>query len=219
MSLRGLPLYATGVPTRAAAICCWALCLAAPHPLRADAEPSQDTALERQGSFAIGPETGLVVPLSTKRLCPSGYQCIADVGWAVGIDFSYRWGNGIGLGFGYELWLLSANGVYEITVPQTFTGLLQYSFLPHRAIHPLIRARGGFLMLGPSFRVATIGGTAELGAGAEVELSSNTLVSFLVTGNLLRTQAFMTPADGAQRATDHALDATLVLRIGFRFLL
>lgn len=159
------------------------------------------------------------MPLATKRLCPSGYQCIADVGWAVGIDFSYRWGNGIGLGFGYELWLLSANGVYEITVPQTFMGLLQYSFLPHRAIHPLIRARGGFLMLGPSFQVATIGGTAELGAGAEVELSSNTLVSFLVTGNLLRTQAFTTPADGAPRATDYALDATLVLRIGFRFLL
>lgn len=219
MSLHGVPLYATGVPARAAAICCWALWLAAPRPAGADADLLPDAASDPRGSFSIGPETGLVVPLSTKRLCPSGYQCIADVGWAVGVDFSYRWASGLGLGFGYELWLLSANGVYEITVPQSFMGLLEYSFLPHRATHPLIRARGGFLMLGPSFRVATIGGTAEFGVGAEVELSSNTLVSFLVTGNVVRTQAFTTPADGALRATDRALDAMLVLRIGFRFLL
>jgi len=74
-------------------------------------------------------------------------------------------------------------------------------------------------MLGPSFRVATIGGTAEIGVGAEVELSSDTVFSFLVTGNLLRTQSFTTPADDAQRAVDGALDAMLVLRVGFNFLL
>ena len=74
-------------------------------------------------------------------------------------------------------------------------------------------------MLGPSFRVATVGGTAEVGAGAEVELTPTTVVSFLLTGNLLHTQSFTTPGDGALRATDHVLDATLVLRIGFRFLL
>jgi hypothetical protein len=72
-------------------------------------------------------------------------------------------------------------------------------------------------MLGPSFRVATIGGTVEIGAGAE--LSSNTVFSFLLTGNLLRTQSFTTRADGALRAADGALDAMLVLRVGFNFLL
>jgi hypothetical protein len=215
----GLALYATAVPSRAAAICCWALCLAVPHTLRAESADQADGPVGSDASFAIGPETGLVVPLSTQRLCPSGYPCIADVGWAVGLDFSYRWANGLALGFGYEFWLLSANGVYEITVPQMFLGLLQYSFLPDRAIHPVLRVRGGFLMLGPSFRVATVGGAAEIGAGAEVELTPTTVVSFLLTGNLLHTQSFTTPGDGALRATDHVLDATLVLRIGFRFLL
>ncbi len=167
----------------------------------------------------MGVETGLVVPLSTDRLCPSGYQCIADIGWAVGVNFSYRWANGIGLGFGYEFWLLTANGVYETTVPQMFTGLFQYSFLPDHATHPLVRLRGGFLVLGPSFRVETIGGTAEIGVGAEVELSSDTVFSFLVTGNLLRTQSFITGADNAPRAVDGALDAMLVLRVGFNFML
>jgi len=161
----------------------------------------------------------MVIPLSTKRLCPEGFGCIADLGWAVGVNFSYRWANGVGLGFGYEFWLLTANGVYETSVPQMFTGLLQYSFLPRHATHPLLRLRGGFLMLGPSFRVATIGGTAEIGVGAEVELSSNTVFSFLVTGNLLRTQSFTTPADSALRGADAVLDAMLVLRVGFNFLL
>lgn len=159
------------------------------------------------------------MPISTKRLCPADYECIADIGWAVGLDFSYRWENGVGLGFGYEFWLLSANGVYEITVPQMFLGTLQYAFLPNRATHPLLRLRGGFLMLGPSFRVATVGGAAEVGAGAEVELTPTTVFSFLLTGNLLRTQSFTTPGDGAIRATDHVLDALLVFRVGFRFLL
>ena len=219
MSARDLTLYATTVPTRSLAICLWALCLAAPQSLRADSGELPGGPPEREGSIAVGVETGLVVPLSTNRLCPAGYECIADLGWAVGVGFSYRWANGIGLGFGYEFWLLTANGVYETTVPQAITGLLQYSFLPNHATHPLLRLRGGFLMLGPSFRVATIGGTAEIGVGAEVELSSDTVFSFLVTGNLLRTQPFTTQADNAARAVDGALDAMLVLRVGFNFLL
>ena len=211
--------YATAVPTRGVAICLWALGLAAPQPTWADALELPGGPPKRTGSIAVGPETGLVVPLSTNRLCPAGYQCIAEIGWAVGVGFSYRWAKGFGLGFGYEFWLLTANGVYEITVPQMFMGLFQYSFLPDHATHPLVRLRGGFLMLGPSFRVATIGGTAEIGVGAEVELSPSTVFTFLLTGNVLRTQSFTTPADGALRAVDGALDAMLVLRVGFNFLL
>ena len=219
MCTRDSTLYATAVPTRAAALCLLALSLAAPQRGRADTAELPGGPPEREGSIAVGVETGLVVPLSTNRLCPPGYGCIADFGWAIGVNLSYRWANGIGLGFGYEFWLLTANGVYETTVPQMFTGLLQYSFLPNHATHPLLRLRGGFLMLGPSFRVATIGGTAEIGVGAEVELTSDTVFSFLVTGNLLRTQSFTTPGDGALRAIDGALDAMLVLRVGFNFLL
>jgi hypothetical protein len=207
------------VPTCPAAICFFAFCLAAPRWAGADSSELPGGPPAREGAFAIGPETGMVIPLSTNRLCPEGYGCIADLGWAVGLNFSYRWAKGIGLGFGYELWLLTANGVYETSVPQMFTGLLQHSFLPARATHPLIRLRGGFLILGPSFRVATMGGMAEIGVGAEVELSHNTVFSFLVTGNLLRTRSFTTPGDGALRGVDAPLDAMLVLRVGFNFLL
>ena len=219
MSARDLPLYATAVPTRAAALAVCLSCLLTPAWLRADSADLPGGPPNRTGSFAVGPETGLVIPLSTNRLCPEGYQCIADLGWAVGVGFSYRWANGIGLGFSYEFWLLAANGVYEITVPQSFLGVLQYSFLPNHATHPLIRLRGGLLLLGPSFRIDTLGGTVEIGGGAEVELTPETVFSFLVTGNLLRTRAFETPGDGAVRATSGALDAMLVLRVGFNFML
>jgi hypothetical protein len=219
LSTPDVTLYATTVPTRAAAVCFWALCLAAPQSGRADSGELPGGPPAREGLFAVGVETGLVVPLSTNRLCPAGYQCIADLGWGVGVNFSYRWAKGIGLGFGYEFWLLTANGVYETAVPQMFTGLLQYSFLPDHATHPLLRLRGGFLVLGPSFRVDTIGGTVEIGVGAEVELGSDTVFSFLVTGNLLRTQSFITWADNAPRAVDGALDAMLVLRVGLNFML
>ena len=167
----------------------------------------------------MGPETGLVIPLSTNRLCPDGFGCIVDLGWAVEVGFSYRWKNGLGLGFGYEFWLMTGNGVYETTVVQSFLANLQYSFLPDRQTHPLLRIRGGPALLGSSFRVATVGGTAEIGAGVEVEISSDTVFSFLVTGNVLRTGSFVTSADGAFRASSGALDAMLVLRMGFNFLL
>lgn len=207
------------MPSRTAAICLWALCLSAPGSAQADFRDLPGGPPEREGSIAVGAETGLVVPLSTDRLCPPGYQCVADVGWAIGVDFSYRWKKGFGLGFGYELWLLTANGVYAITVPQLFTASLRYSFLPDRRIHPLVRLRGGFAMLGPSFRVATVGGMAEIGIGGEVEVTSDTAFSFLLTGDLLRTGSFVTPSDGASRGIGGALDAMLVLRLGFHFLL
>lgn len=219
MSARDLPLYATAVPTRAAALCLCAVCLVTPGSLRADSSELPGGPPERTGAFAIGPETGLVIPLSNDRLCPAGYECIAEIGWAVSVGFTYRWANGIGLGFAYEFWLLTGNGVYETTVPQSFLGVLQYSFLPSRQTHPLIRLRGGFLILGPSFRLETIGGMAEIGGGAEVEIGSDSVFSFLVTGNLLRTRSFTTSADDALRGVGAPLDAMLVLRIGFNFLL
>ena len=116
-------------------------CLGTATPVRADASALPGGPSSRTGVFAIGPETGLVIPASTKRLCPAGTQCIADLGWSVGVAFSYRWAKGIGLGVAYEFWLMTANGVYEVTVPQMFLGTLRYSFLPSRSTHPVIRLR------------------------------------------------------------------------------
>ena len=128
---RLLPPYATAVPTRAAAA-------PAGRPLlrhagnaegRVFRAPRRAPKAHRCSSPWV-PETGLVIPLSTDRLCPAGYECIAEIGWAVSVGFTYRWANGIGLGFTYEFWLLTGNGVYETTVPQSFLAVLQYSFLP-----------------------------------------------------------------------------------------
>lgn len=63
MSVWDPTLHGTAVPTRAVAICLWALCLAAPQSLGADSGGLPGGPPERQGSFALGPETGLAVPV------------------------------------------------------------------------------------------------------------------------------------------------------------
>ena len=42
-------------------------------PAAVGAESSELPSGPPKGEFAIGPETGLVIPLSTDRLCPAGY--------------------------------------------------------------------------------------------------------------------------------------------------
>lgn len=207
------------MPTRAVIVCLWALCLSLPRSVRADSTEIPGTAPEGAPSFALGVETGLVMPVARKPLCPDGYECLFGVGLALGFPFSYRWANGAGLGFGYELWLQNGNGVYEATITQAFTVLVRQSFLLDRSVHPVLRLRGGFLMLGPSFRVDTIGGTAEFAFGGETELTPSSLFTFLLGGQVLRTRAFTTRADGAPRSVAGGVDAALILRLGLTFLL
>ncbi len=219
MSTAIVPLYATAVPIRAFVACVWALCLVSPGVVHADSTEITGAAPEGARSFALGVETGLVIPVADEPLCPDGFECLFGVGWAIGFPFSHRWPKGTGLGVGYEFWVQNGNGVYEATVTQAFTALLQQSFLLDRSVHPVLRVRGGFLMLGPSFRVATIGGTAEIALGGEAELTPTTLFTFLLGGQILRTRAFDTRADGARRSVTGGVDAALVLRVGIAFLL
>lgn len=219
MSRTTIPLYATPVPTRAVVVCVWAMCLGLPNPAEAESPEALGEAPEGQPSFAIGVETGLVIPVADKPLCPDGYECPFGVGWAFGIPFSYHWPQGTGLGFGYEFWLQNGNGVYEATITQAFTVLLRQSFMAHRAVHPVVRVRGGFLMIGPSFRVQAIGGTAEIAVGGEAEISPTKLITFLLGGQILRTGAFTTEADGVQRGVAGGVNGALILRLGVVFLL
>ena len=219
MSRTILSLYATAVPIRAFIACVWALCLLSPRYVQADSREIPATATEGAPSFALGVETGLVIPVASKPLCPDDFECLFGVGWGFGFPFSYRWAKGMGLGVGYEFWLQNGNGVYEATIAQAFTALLRQSFLLDRSVHPVLRLRGGFLMLGPSFRIATIGGTAEVAFGGEAELTPTTLFTFLLGGQILRTRAFTTQADGARRSVAGGVDAALILRVGIAFLL
>lgn len=204
---------------RSVVVCVWALCLVSPGSVQADSTQIPGAAPEGTPSFTLGVETGLVIPVAQKPLCPGGFECLFGVGWAFGFPFSYRFAKGTGLGAGYEFWVQNGNGVYEATIAQAFTALLRQSFLLSRSVHPVLRLRAGFLMLGPSFRVATIGATAEVAVGGEAELTPTTLFTFLLGGQILRTRAFTTQADGARRSVAGGVDAALILRVGIVFLL
>jgi hypothetical protein len=190
-----------------------------PAAVQADSTEITGAASEGTRSFVLGVETGLAIPVADRSLCPDGFECLFGVGWAIGFPFSYRWAKGTGLGVCYEFWVQNGNGVYEATVTQAFTAFLRQSFLLDRSVHPVLRLRGGFLMLGPSFRVATIGGTAEIAFGGEAEVTPTTLFTFLLGAQILRTRAFDTQADGARRSVTGGVDAALVLRVGIAFLL
>ena len=222
MSRAGVPPYATGVPTRAAAVFL-ALASLTLSPGRAEADTEErvpGTVPEGSDlSLAIGVETGMVIPVADRPLCPDGAECPFGIGLAIGIPFSYRWGQGTGLGFGYEFWVQNGNGVYEATVTQAFTVLIRQTFLLDRSLRPVLRVRGGFLLLGPSFRVDTLGGTAELAFGGEAEISPTTLFTFMLGGQVLRTGAFTTTADDVRRGESGGVNAALVLRLGITFLL
>lgn len=161
----------------------------------------------------------MVIPVARKPLCPDGEECLFGVGWAFGFPFSYRWAQGTGLGFGYEFWVQNGNGVYNATVSQAFTVLVRQSFLVDRSLRPALRLRGGFLMMGPSFRVETIGGTAEIAFGGEADISLSSVFTFMLGGQILRTQAFTTEADGVERSVAGGVNGALILRLGVTFLL
>lgn len=199
----------------------WASCLFAPAASLADPGLIEERGAPEgtQRSFAIGVETGLVIPVADGPLCPDGAECLFGVGLAIGFPFSYRWHQGTGLGFDYEFWVQNANGVYEATVTQAFTVLVRHAFLLDRSLRPIVRVRGGFLMLGPSFRVDTLGGTAEVAFGGETEITPTTIFTFTLGGQVLRTRAFTTEADDVPRAEHGGVDGALILRVGMSFLL
>ncbi|MEM7435037.1 MAG: hypothetical protein AAF436_07785 [Myxococcota bacterium] len=208
------------MPTRALLVCAWALAFASPETAFADSLELTGTAPERVNlSFSVGIEVGLVIPVATKPLCPSGAECLFGAGAAIGIPLSYRWNQGTELGFDYEFWILNSDGVYEAAVAQAFTALLRQSFLVDRSVRPVLRARGGLLLLGPTFGVDTLGGTLELAFGGEAEMNRNMLFSFTLGGQLLWTQPFTTSSDGVARSQDGGVNAALVLRIGIHYLL
>ncbi|MGB5810904.1 MAG: hypothetical protein WBG86_10255 [Polyangiales bacterium] len=192
----------------------------APGRAGADERILLDTAPEgADRPFAIGPEVGLVMPVARTPVCPSGAECLLGVGFAFGIPFTYRWKQGTGIGFEYEFWVLNGNAVYEATVTQAFTAIVRQSFLVDRRLRPVLRLRGGFLILGPSFGANTIGGVGEAAFGGETDIAPTSVFHFLLGAQLFGTRPFTTSADGVARAQSGGINAALVLRVGISFLL
>lgn len=196
------------------------LCLALPGAVAADEPELTGAAPEgTRHRFGLGIEVGLVLPVADKPLCPSGSECLFGAGAAIGIPFSYRWKRGTGLGFGYEFWIQNSDGVYDAAVTQAFTVLVRQTFLSDRSLRPLLRVRGGFVLLGPTFQVDTVGATAEIAFGGETDINRKTVFTFLLGGQVLSTRAFTTSADGVRRGEGNGINAALLFRVGITYLL
>jgi hypothetical protein len=95
---------------------------------------------------------------------------------------------------------------------------LQYVFAEEWAIHPAINLGAGALVFGDTFLVSTVGGAAELGVTAEIELTESVAIGIGVQGWLFTTTPFTTGRDRTVRSEGLGLNATLQFNLGLSIL-
>ena len=157
-----------------------------------------------------------VIPVETSSLCPPGVFCVFKLGGGVGGVLGARWRRGIGLGFGYDVWFMDSDGVYDVASLQSVLAVFQAGLLPTRRLHPVIRIDGGLAMFGQTFRAQALGGIGGVAVGVEVEVTTRTVANVMLGAHFFGVQTFVSPQDGAQRG-GNGVDVALTIRLGFAF--
>ena len=135
-------------------------------------------------------------------------------GAGLGGVLEWRWPSGLGMGLGYDLWLLDGNGVHELSTMQAVRWTLRYHFLPDRLVHPWVGGGLGGLLFGDTFAADAGGVLADLQAGVEVELTASLAFTVGLLARFFTTSSFRTASDGVERADDVGLNGALVLTAG-----
>ena len=172
--------------------------------------PPDSLGPHRAGEFY----TSFVFPVARDPLCPAGSACIFGGGGGVGALAEWRWPRGPAVGFGYDLWFLNGNAVFELTTVQFFKAHFRYYGLKTKLAHPFVGAGVGFLLLGDVFRRNAPGAGVEATAGVEIELTSRLAFTSQLGLRVFATGAFRTPTDGVDRATEFGVDIAAALTFG-----
>ncbi|MCA9580154.1 MAG: hypothetical protein KC416_00075 [Myxococcales bacterium] len=163
--------------------------------------------------FAVEAHASFVVPVSRVSLCPRAAECVFHGGFGVGGRVERRWASGLGLGLGYELWLLDSGAVYEIGVAQSVLLMGRYTLFDSHRLHPSLGLAAGPMIFGDTFGVATLGVNFIVSAGLEIELTEAISISLGVPWHVFLTGPFTTPADGVARAEEGA-NTAFALHVG-----
>ena len=156
----------------------------------------------------------LIIPAETSGLCPSSGRCLLGVGAGISALFERRVPRGLGIGIGYDLWLLDGNSIWQTPVAQSFTLGLRYWFMPESQLHPVVGISAGVMLLGETFEVATWGGLVDLKVGGEAELSTRVGFSFGMLARLYTLDSFVSEPDGTLRAGGFDVDLMVGLSVG-----
>ena len=173
---------------------------------------------EQPPRWAVETHADLVFPVLGGPLCPEGSACPFENGGGLGAFLERRLASGLGLGIAFDLWLLNGSGVYELTVVQSISGRLRYALLPELSLHPFVWIGAGGFVLGDSFGIATGGGSLDLGAGAELELTRSMAATATLGGRLMVLVPFTSQTDDLARAQSFGVTASLMLQFGLVFL-
>ncbi len=194
---------------------------------------AQDASEGRSGSQHVSPppapearepelvalvHLGAVIPLERTDICPGESLCVLGGGAVVGVEIERRWPFGLGVLVGYDAWFVDSGGVFELGVVQSVRAGVQYTFADEWSIHPAIQLGVGALVFGDTLLVSTVGGVAELGASAEIELTESVALTFGAQAWLFTTTPFTTGRDRTRRSEGLGLNAALQINVGLSIL-
>ncbi len=159
----------------------------------------------------------VVLPLAD-ALCPGGHNCLLNGGFGIGGTIERRWSFGGALLLGYDLALLDAGGIYEVSTLQTVRVGVKWVVPLDRRLKPYLEIAIGALVFGDTFGLATAGGALQLGLGGELELSER----LALTGGLVfrgfTTGAFISTTDSVPRGRDPGTSLALLVQVGILFM-
>ncbi len=159
----------------------------------------------------------LVLPLAP-ALCPRDGGCLLNGGFGIGGSLERRWAFGVALLLGYDLALLDAEGIFEVSTLQTLRVGARWVVPLDTVLQPYAEFGVGAVLFGDSFGVATAGAALQLGVGGELELTPRMA---LVGGLVFRgftTGAFSARADGEPGPRDPGANFALLVQVGILLL-
>jgi hypothetical protein len=159
----------------------------------------------------------MVLPLAD-ALCPAGEACLLNEGVGLGGSVERRWPFGGALVLGYDLALLEGGGIFEVGTLQVLRAGVKWVIPIDRATKPYLGVDVGAVLFGDSFDVATAGGTVQLDAGAEVELTHRYALTLGLVFRAITTGGFVSLGDSVARGRDPSASLALVVQVGLAFL-
>lgn len=172
---------------------------------------------QRSSLFGGELHVQVVLPLAD-ALCPSGESCLLNGGFGIGGTVERRWPWGGGLLLGYDLALLDADGIYEVSTLQTVRVGVKWVVPFDRVFKPYVEMAIGALLFGDTFGVATAGGALQLGLGGELELTETVAITGGLVFRGFTTGAFISTTDRVPRGRDPGANLALLVQIGILFM-
>ena len=114
---------------------------------------------------------GVVAPLATGPICPSGAACVLGGGGGVGALVLRRWPSGLTVGVGYDAWFVDSGSVFELGTLHAVRAVVRHAWLAALRVHPFAGGAVGAMGLGDLFRVSAFGLALDAEIGVEVELT------------------------------------------------